>query len=285
MGKKKNPITILGETGVTVMTESFLPESAGEDKAELFKQRPLEEEAGGGLGDLFAEIDPKEIPPAVLNNPYGPMGEFFDTQPREGGPEPAEIIDTGADPATALANAILRGEDADPFTTPEGETVEEKPEPELSETFVVQFHEVKTIPEPEGPEPETKPAQGETIEGPLPMVERFTEMSVLKCILTDAEMKHCAEQMARLYGESAEAEAELKSVSSQYKATIAKLEQHISEEAAKYRAGHEFRKIQVVVLFDYETGRVWREREDTGEVIEDRVMTSKEAQRKLWPEK
>ena len=143
-------------------------------------------------------------------------------------------------------------------------------------------------PETNEPDPETNEADPETDEAPeeteRPMLEKFTEVAVLKCLLTEKEMRECAEQMAKIMGDLSEAQAELKSVSAQYKATIAKYEQHLSEEAAKYRAGHEFRPIQVDVYFDYETGRVWKIREDTGKTVEDRVMTAKEAQRKIWPE-
>lgn len=117
-----------------------------------------------------------------------------------------------------------------------------------------------------------------------PMVEKSFETAVLKCVLTEKEMRECAEQMAKLMGGLSDSEAELKSVAAQYKAVIARHEQHLSEEAAKYRAGHEFRPVQVKMILDYEVGRVVKMRMDTLEVIEDRVMTTIEAQRKIWPE-
>lgn len=190
-----------------------------EEPAELFKQRPVEDpEEMRELQELF---------PEVLTPPPGSEADanFYR--------DPLDDLEIKL-PGGAESEADLLEKGGDVFPEP-GEEGTESP----------------ILPQPPGD------AGQETEEDQRSMLEKFTETTVLKCILTEAELKHCAEEMARIMGELSESEAELKSVSAQYKATIAKHEQHISEEAAKYRAGHEFRHVQVIVWFDYETGRVW----------------------------
>lgn len=249
--KKGDPTANLSGGVVTPISTE-----AGEEMAELFKQRPIEGDPDGGYGGhsaaaLEAEMGGKGTDQGIsLHQPGSVPGD-------EDAPEPAPI---GPEPETIGSLTGLGEEGTEP--NEDGE-----------EFGSLEDLEIKL------PEGETGEAQGET--SSLPRIETHTEAETLKCLLTEEEIKAAGDLMARADGERVDAEATLKSVSAQYKAKIASAEAMVGAEASKIRSGYEFRPVEVRVEFDHERGTVERFRTDTFEMIEGRRMTTFEAQRKI----
>lgn len=100
----------------------------------------------------------------------------------------------------------------------------------------------------------------------------------LKCTFTESEKTEMAEKMSIAFQKKAEAEVRLKEVSTQIKAEIAGEDSIIQESAKKYNQGFEYRNVKCTVERDFERGKYRVTRDDTGEVIEDRLLTEKELQ-------
>ena len=249
MGRKKNQITITGETGVTIQTEEFLPE---QEKAELFKQRPVEGDPR--MEELFGNI----IPGSAESE--------------------AELLDRGGD---IFPSAIERDATKEFMEAPEPGTIQPEPgteqvDPEQTEVRPSGSNWTFPPPEPEPKEVEL-PQPGEE----FPRIETHTETQTLKCVLTESEIKQAGERMARAVGEKKDHEDIMKSVVSQYKAKIDESIAVIGSEAERIRSGYEFRPVEVQVKLDHELGMVQKFRTDTFERLESRKMTAFEAQRKI----
>lgn len=108
--------------------------------------------------------------------------------------------------------------------------------------------------------------------------ERRTTRS-LKCILTPEELKTAGSVMAAAVTEKNQAEDDLKSVSSQFKAKIATAEAMISLNASRIQNGYEFRSVDCIIR--EEGAEIVTIREDTFEVVERRTMTPSERQGKI----
>jgi len=109
--------------------------------------------------------------------------------------------------------------------------------------------------------------------------ERYNDS--LKCILTDREKQELGAQMAEAVARCNEAEADLKSFSTQIKSKIAAEEAIISSCSEKIRSGYEFRRVECEKEKDYEHGIVICRRLDTYDLIKSREMAPEERQKKL----
>ncbi len=103
----------------------------------------------------------------------------------------------------------------------------------------------------------------------------------LKYNFTEDEIKELGRSLAKVFSDHSEAEARLKSVSTQVKAEITALEGTMTMISEKIRSGYEHRNIECKKEFDYKLGTVTITRLDTAEVVEERPMDAEETQRKL----
>ncbi len=103
----------------------------------------------------------------------------------------------------------------------------------------------------------------------------------LKYTFTEDEIKELGKSLAKVFSDHSEAEARLKSVSTQIKAEITALEGAMTLSSEKIRSGYEHRNIDCKKEFDYRLGTVTITRIDTGEVVEERPMDAEEKQRKF----
>lgn len=103
----------------------------------------------------------------------------------------------------------------------------------------------------------------------------------LKYDFTEEEIKDLGKNLAKVFADHSEAEARLKSVSTQIKAEIATIEGTMTSLSEKIRSGHEYRDIECRKEFNYTLGKVSVFRNDTDEVIEERAMTGEERQANL----
>lgn len=103
----------------------------------------------------------------------------------------------------------------------------------------------------------------------------------VKYTFNEDEIKDLGSNLAKAFSDHTEAEARLKSVSTQIKSEITALEGMMGSMAEKIRSGYEHRDVECKREFDYRLGTVTITRIDTGEVVEERPMDSEETQRKL----
>jgi len=106
----------------------------------------------------------------------------------------------------------------------------------------------------------------------------------LKCVLTEEEIKEVGGNLARKYSQIQDLEAQKKSVVSDFKARIDGLTAEASRCANIIQNGYEFRTIDCEIVKDFAEGKIRTVRTDTGEVIKERDMTSKERQEKMFGE-
>ena len=119
----------------------------------------------------------------------------------------------------------------------------------------------------------TKKKTDDIVENPC---KRF-----LKYTFNEDEIKELGKSLAKVFNDHTEAEARLKSVSTQIKSEITALEGTMGSMAEKIRSGYEHRDIECKREFNYRLGSVTITRLDTGEVVEERPMDAEERQRKL----
>lgn len=103
----------------------------------------------------------------------------------------------------------------------------------------------------------------------------------LKYVFTEDEKKSMGNDLAEKFSRHDEAEARLKSVSTQIKSEIATIDAQMSSIAEKMRSGYEYRDVECWIECLYDSGVIQIVRKDTGEVVEERPMTAEERQQKL----
>jgi len=110
-------------------------------------------------------------------------------------------------------------------------------------------------------------------------MSKFTES--LKVHLSNEEIREAAEKLAKLTDDIEGKEAEKKSVASQFKADIDNLVSNARTEAALVRNKYTYRQVECHEDFLYARNQVSTIRDDTGEEIRIRAMTTSERQSEL----
>jgi multidrug resistance efflux pump len=104
----------------------------------------------------------------------------------------------------------------------------------------------------------------------------------LKCILTDDEIRRYGIAQARANAEIATAEEELQSVKSQYKSRVDAATANRNDMAKRINNGYEFRQVECIEKWDYNSNVISVFRTDNYETVSRRTMTRDEMQRKLF---
>jgi hypothetical protein len=104
----------------------------------------------------------------------------------------------------------------------------------------------------------------------------------LKYLFSEDEIKKLGNDLAQTYSQKLDAEGRLKSVSTQIKSEIAKLDMGMASDSERIRSGYEYRYIECEKEEDFTNGRITITRTDTGEMVTDRAMTSEERQKNLF---
>jgi len=115
-------------------------------------------------------------------------------------------------------------------------------------------------------------------------VETKTIVESLPCTLTREESHNYAKDCARLIREREKVESEKKGKNNEFKERIDAISKAASDISEKVNANQEYRDVDCHQEFNYLTMTVRTTRLDTGEVVGDRRMTAKEAQRPLFGE-
>ncbi len=118
-------------------------------------------------------------------------------------------------------------------------------------------------------------------ESEAPRIETRDCSRYLKCILTDEEKHIIASELVQRMEERKRKEDELKSIQSQFKGELSRLDAEIDAKAGLVRDGYQFRDVTVLETKNFDTESFTLTRIDTGEVIEDRRLTPTEMQRNL----
>ena len=95
---------------------------------------------------------------------------------------------------------------------------------------------------------------------------------------SDQEKKDLSEKLAQAIGVKADAELRLKEVAASIKGEIAKQDAVINDAATKFRQGYEYRNIHCTIIRDFDKGTYKIVRDDTGEMIVDRLLSESELQ-------
>ena len=136
--------------------------------------------------------------------------------------------------------------------------------------------------EVEGGEPKTLEDVQEAVEAAELNVKTRNTTESLKCILTDDEIRRYGIAQARANAEIARAEEELQSVKSQYKSRIDASAAVRNDMAQRINNGYEFRQVDCIEKWDYNSNVITVFRTDTYETISRRTMSREEMQRKLF---
>jgi hypothetical protein len=105
-----------------------------------------------------------------------------------------------------------------------------------------------------------------------------TKTSHLPVPLTSAELAQVAEQMGRIEGDLRAFYARKKEVSADLKAKEEALDAEMGKLGRLQRDKQEYRPVSVRVEADFEAGKVYEIREDTGEVVGERPVTEQDRQ-------
>ncbi len=116
-------------------------------------------------------------------------------------------------------------------------------------------------------------------------MEKEIIKELLKCPLSEGELKQLAEQMAQDLAQISQAEADLKSIRKRIEADISKCQSDLVSVVERYRSGFEMRLIECQIQKDFQTNTVRVVRLDTGEMIRERALTAEERQLMLDLEK
>ena len=112
-------------------------------------------------------------------------------------------------------------------------------------------------------------------------VERREVVKKLDCLLTEAEVLKYGKSLAQINSQIDSAEVHKKSVVKELDSDIASLEAQRSSIVEKVNRGAEYRDVKVVTVRDYETRLYHEERQDTGEIINERPLRDDERQPSL----
>jgi hypothetical protein len=107
----------------------------------------------------------------------------------------------------------------------------------------------------------------------------------LRYIINDEQKRIIAQSMAESLKAISQLEANLKSVSTQLRAEIARHRATLLENSEKYRSGFEMKNVECRIEKDFNAGIVSVFRTDTFEAIESRPMEDSDRQAKLPIEK
>lgn len=106
---------------------------------------------------------------------------------------------------------------------------------------------------------------------------RETEITEnLKCMLSEDEIRHVSETMARQIQEKAHLEDDKKSTMANFAAKIAAAEACIIDKSNKVRDKYEYRDVDGILHQNFTNHTIKKIRSDTKEVFEDREMTARE---------
>jgi hypothetical protein len=103
----------------------------------------------------------------------------------------------------------------------------------------------------------------------------------LKCHLEPEEVTQRGHDAARLRRDIASNEAELKSITSTFKARVSTLEGQLDTALQEFDSGCTYRDVECHSVHNFTKQLVTVDRSDTGEILEERKMTLAEAQLRL----
>lgn len=115
-------------------------------------------------------------------------------------------------------------------------------------------------------------------------VKKFKTTQTLKVRLTDVEILEYADQMARAIDNLTQLEEEKKAVADSYKAKVTEAEATVQRITNLVRNKYDYRPVDCEQTMDNNTGTAKTIRLDTGELIEDRMLTYNERQGSLFEE-
>lgn len=108
-----------------------------------------------------------------------------------------------------------------------------------------------------------------------------TEKRVLKCLLTDDELIERGLEQATQHKERCRLEVEKTETAAVFKGRIDSLKLELDRLAEVCKTRHEPREVECRWEPDYKRGRKALVRADTGEVVEEMMLTTEERQGKL----
>jgi len=111
-----------------------------------------------------------------------------------------------------------------------------------------------------------------------PKVKTTHENRVLKCELTEEEVRVAAQELARNLDELESLDDKLKELKAVFKAQIEAKEAAAKVQRNLVRNKWDYRTTPCTMVLDYTNGTVTVTREDTGEVIKERKMLAEEKQ-------
>lgn len=108
-----------------------------------------------------------------------------------------------------------------------------------------------------------------------------TTFKMLKCYFTEDEMKEFMDKLASSVMEKQTLVDEKKSVVSDYTARINEKDATINRVASNIRNGYEHREVKCQITYDFDRRIKTFAREDTGEVVQEEVITPDECQQEI----
>ena len=111
-----------------------------------------------------------------------------------------------------------------------------------------------------------------------PKVKTTHETRLLKCELTEEEVRVAAQELARNLDELEALDDQLGQVKADFKTQIVSKEAAAKVQRNLVRNKYDYRNTQCSMVLDYTNGTVTVTREDTGEVIKERKMLAEEKQ-------
>ena len=112
--------------------------------------------------------------------------------------------------------------------------------------------------------------------------QKVTEITeLLRCELTDKEIREASEALARNIDEGEQFENDKKAVNEDFKAKIAQVAANIQLNNTKVRDKCEFRRVDCERTYDYGAGTITVVRLDTKKMITKRKMLADERQRQI----
>jgi len=109
------------------------------------------------------------------------------------------------------------------------------------------------------------------------------EPRYLQCILTQEEIREKGKLLAQAEADHEQTEVQFDSVKEEFKGKLASYRTKIKGLTGEINSGREYRNVEVYEDFNYERLKVEVYRQDTGEKIDDRNMTTAEIEE--WRQK